>query len=529
MRRRVGLASFLSLVLLPWTASAQEADVSAAVDPDAEGAPNQVVLYGAMPGGLNVASADVIPKGAVQVSMLSGYGRRSGLLDPDHSFNRTLGGLAFAYGVHEKFSIGLTLDGRYDKHSGLMPGGDDGYVGDPRLLARFATGSGGTKVGAQLGIWVPGKDAPSVAGSAISVDARGIVSLAAGPGTLSFNAGFRLDNSAKSVDEVTRLSLEDRVSLGVSEYNAVFGGAHLMFPAGKAWVALEGSAEAFLGSAPAGSAELKRGSLIARGGASAGFHISDTLSAALFVQAAKVPGVQLSQVMNANIPLVPYEPIVTVGLGLQARFGGPKGAAPTFVEKDCAKRNPPDCPAVKVPLLAEVSGSVVDANGKPVVGARVTLKLKNSQVDPVATDDKGVYVFKGVRIGTSTDNVPELDESGVEVGVEVSSMKPGTATLTAVEQGANTVPPITLEPLLPPGQLRGVVRSLPGGKAVTGATITVTPGDGTASTAADGTFSLDLAPGQYRIKVEAAGLKPQELDVTIDPNGVAIKNIDLFK
>jgi hypothetical protein len=86
-----------------------------------------------------------------------------------------------------------------------------------------------------------------------------------------------------------------------------------------------------------------------------------------------------------------------------------------------------------------------------------------------------------------------------------------------------------MEPVLPPGQLRGLVRSLPGGKAITGAVITVQPGDVKGESDADGRFQIDLAPGQYKITVKAPGLKQQELDVTIDPNGVAIKNIDLQK
>jgi hypothetical protein len=165
-----------------------------------------------------------------------------------------------------------------------------------------------------------------------------------------------------------------------------------------------------------------------------------------------------------------------------------------------------------------------------VVGAKVSLGLKLSQVNPVFTDDKGTYVFKGVPIGHTMANRPTIEETAGEITVEVSSMKPGTATVAQLAEGSNTVPAITLEPVLPPGQLRGVVRSLPGGgRAVSGATVTVVGSDSKAETAADGTFTIDLAPGQYKIKVSAKGLKDQELDVTIDPNGVAIKNIDLQK
>ena len=58
------------------------------------------------------------------------------------------------------------------------------------------------------------------------------VSLPAGPGLLSFSGGFRLDNSAASVEDPLSLSLSDRVSLGVSDYNAAFGSAQLRIPAG---------------------------------------------------------------------------------------------------------------------------------------------------------------------------------------------------------------------------------------------------------------------------------------------------------
>jgi hypothetical protein len=551
MRCRWGFASFLAVLIAPLTVHAQEADVTAESSPDQGVAPSQAIAYGALPGGLHAPSAEVLPKGAVEVSTLEGLGRRSGLLGPDHAFNRGIADIAVAYGVTDFLSIGLSLDGRYDRHFGQLgdatkntmstipaaPNGktEDGYVGDPHFILRAAKGTGSVNFGGQLGIWVPGKDAPSIAGSAISVDVRGLVSLPAGPGLLSFSGGFRLDNSVKSVDDPMRLSLPDRVSLGVSDYNALFAGAQLRIPAGKAWVGIEGSLDAFIGGPPTATGtevqreSLARGKMILRAGATAGFHINEQFSALVFVEAAKVPGINDAQVDANNIPLVPYEPIFTGGLGLQARFGGPKKVAPTFTERDCAKHNPPDCPDVKVPILTEVSGSVVDNAGKPVVGAKVTLTLKNSQVNPTVTDDKGAYVFKGVPIGHTMAGKPTIEETGAEVGVEVANMKPGKATVAQVAEGSNKVPPITLEPVLPPGQLRGVVRSLPGGKAVNGATITVTGSDAKAETAADGTFQIDLAPGQYKIKVSAKGLKDQELDVTIDPNGVAIKNIDLQK
>ena len=528
MRRRWGLASFVCVVLAAPAALA-EPDEAAAVSASAPAepestAPPQAIVYGALPGGIHVATAETLPKGVAEVSLLSGLGRRSGLLGSEHKFNRAIGDVAFAYGVTDMLSVGLSLDGRYDRHWGLVPSGDDGYVGDPHINVRFAKASGANHFGAQLGVWVPGKNAPSIAASAISVDARGLVSIPAGPGQLSLEAGFRLDNSAKSVDNVMRLSLQDRVSLGVSDYNAVFGGAHLQFPVGKGWLSVEGSLEAFLGSPPAGDAKLAEGTLLLRGGATYGIHVSPVMSIVAYVEAAKVPGITASQVMANNIPLIPYEPGITGGLGIQARFGGPKA---TYIEKDCHKHDPPDCPAVKVPLLADVSGTVVDEAGKPIVGAKVSLTLKNSQVPATATDASGAWKVTGVPVGSSTDNKPAIEEPAIEVAVDVDGKKPGKATVNVTGGGAIAVPPIQLEPALPPGQVKGVVRS-PAGKPISGATITASPGDKKTETGADGTFVLDLAPGQYKVTAKS-GNSTQDLDVTIDPNGVALKEFVLKK
>lgn len=525
--RQWGIATFLCLALTAPAVNAEpasDATVGTSADAPRPGStdPAQAVVYGAMPGGIHVATAEILTKGVAEISTLSGLGRRTGLLGKDHKLDRAIGDIAFAYGVTDLVSVGLSLDGRYDKHWGLAPEGDDGYVGDPHVNVRVAKAVGANLFGGQLGIWVPGKNAPSIAPSAISVDVRGLVSIPAGPGLLSFEAGFRLDNSANSVDNLMRLSLQDRVSLGVSDYNAAFGGAHLQFPAGKAWVSVEASLAAFLGSPPAADAKLEEGTLVLRGGATAGYHLNPQWSAVAWLEAAKVPGVQASQVAAMNIPLIPYEPAFTGGLGIEARFGAPKA---TYIEKDCHKHDPPDCPAVKAPLLADLSGTVVDEAGKPVVGAKVTFTLKNSQVPATATDASGTWKAAGVPVGSTVDGKATIEEPAIEVAVDVDGKKPGKTTINVTAAGAITVPPIQLEPALPPGQLKGVVRSQTG-KPIAGATITA--GDKSTTTTADGTFVLDLPPGQYKVTAKI-GSATQELDVTIDPNGVALKEFVLKK
>lgn len=523
MRRRWGLSTFLCSVLAVSVASAQPADVVEGVTPTADDQPGpaQVIGYGALPGGLGAPSAVTLPKGMVSVATLGGFGWRSGLLADNHRFGRGIGNLAAAFAPHELVTIALALDGRYDKHFGIAPTGDDGYVGDPRILVRAAKASGNLRFGGQLGLWVPGKDAPSIAGSAISFDARGLVSLNAGPGLLSFSAGIRVDNSAKSVENPANLSVQDRVSLGVSEFNAVVAGAHLSIPFGKLYIGLETSLDLFIGSGdtPAGATEAHAapGPLV-RFGATAGYHVTPTVSVLAYLQGAKVPGIDAAEVMANDIRLVAYEPMITGGLGLQARFGGPK--KDTSIVKI-------DGPAIEVLETADVSGEIVDDAGNPVVGAKVTVKLKGHMGTGV-TDEKGVYSVQKLPIGKTVSGVTTLDDTAAEVSVEVDGKKPASQTLTLVK-GANQVAKLTLDPVLPPGQIRGLVRSVVTGRPLPGATISIAPGDTKITSGADGTFTVDLPPGQYKLTASSPGLKEQVLDVTVDPNGVAIKNIELSK
>lgn len=517
--RPSGIAAIFGLALAaaaapPASAQAPAGDVAAASsDDDKPPAASPRVGYGAMPGGLHALSAELLPAGTVELAALSGYGYRKGLLDPAHTFSRASGDLAIAYARLPYLMLGLSLDGRYDKHTGLAMN-DDSYVGDPHLLVRVGAPFGKLALAGQVGVWLPGKDAPSIAASAISVDARGMVSFDAGFATLTFDAGFRLDNSARSVEQT--YTIPDQVSLGVSSFNAALAAASLRIPAGdRAYVSLEGSTEVFVGSGAPGP--------IIRGGALAGVAVSGAVTLLCFVELAKVPAAGYSDAMAMqHLVLVPYEPAVTGGIGVQARFGGsPKRVATSQIIKN--ERPVP----VVVTETADVTGTVVDDAGKPVVGAKVAVKLKNNTGTAV-TDGKGGYEIARLPIGKTVDGKTELDDTGAEITVEVANKKPGTATLTLVK-GPNAVPRIALEPMLPPGQLRAVIINIANSRPVAGATVTIEPGGATATSGADGKFTVDLAPGHYKITVSAKGLAQQQLDVNIDPNGVAIKNIELHK
>jgi hypothetical protein len=524
-----GTAAILGLATALVSPAVDAQPVSPDVEASAEDAspPPARVGYGAMPGGLHTATAEVLPPGTFEVAAVSGFGYRKGLVNTGHTFDRALGEFAFAYAPARHFMLGMSLDARYDKHSGVMDpnapntASDDNLVFSPHVLVRAGAPLGKVMVGGQLCIWLPGRDFPSVDLSATTVDALALLSIDAGFGLFTVNGGFRIDNSGKTVNPSDdAFSVGDQVSLGVSNYHAALAGASLHVPAGRrAYVELEGSLHAFVGSGAPGP--------IVRGGAMAGFAVSDAVTVIAFLEVAHVPEVKLDGSTDPMSPSllvaqVPYEPMVTGGVGLQARFGGARKRLATSQ----IVRNERPVPVVVVET-ADVSGVVVDDAGKPVVGAKVTVKLKNNTGTTV-TDDKGAYTVDKLPIGKTVDGKTDLDDTGAEVSVEVANKKPGAATLTLVK-GVNSVPRIVLDPMLPPGQLRAVIINLGTSRPVAGANVTIEPGGVTATSDDKGKFQVDLPPGHYKLTVTARGLAQQQLDVNIDPNGVAIKNIELHK
>jgi hypothetical protein len=507
-----GLASLVTLASMP--AAAQSVDVTAVAS--AEPAPSIVLGHGALPGGLRAPAAETPPAGTFAIGLVGGFGFRDALLSEDHRLTRGVGDVAFAYAPGDLVTISLAFAGRFDRHSGLAPDGDDGYVGDPQLLVRAGKRFGRVRAGGQLGIWVPGKDAPSIAMSATSVDARGLLGIDLGPGTLALSGGFRLDNSLESVPQPGKLSAEDRVSLGVSEFHAVVAGAYFRLPLGaRAFAGLEASADVFVGSGAPGS--------IVRGGISGGVHLSPQWSALAYVQLARVPALDYADVMADRVTLLPYEPSVTGGVGLFARFGG-QDRAVTGNRQVTPNTTPR---VIEVIEYADVAGTIVDDSGAAVAGAKVTLRLVH-HTGTGATDEKGRYTIARLPIGKTVDGVTTIDDGAAELEIEVEGKKPRTTTLV-LAKGANAVPAIALEPVLPPGQLRAVVRAASTGRPLAGATVTVEPGGASAVADGDGTISIDLPPGSYKATATLAGYKKQTLDLVIEKDGVVVKNFELRK
>jgi hypothetical protein len=481
---------------------AADAEDGSAPTSEARSPEGPILGYGAMPGGQRVAAAEVLAAGSVGVSGVAAFGYRASLLAPDHRYGRGSGSLSLAYSPLRFATLGLTLDGHYDRHYGLRPSGEDGYVGEPRLLLRLAGQQGALGGGVQVGVWVPGKSAPSLAFNATTVDVRALASARLGPTTLSVNAGFRFDNSAKSVDDPSSLTPQDQISLGVSEFHAVLASAMLTLPFARGVVRLEGSLDQFIGR------DHPQGTL--RGGLSGGLRLTSSASLIGFVELASIADPRSQLMVDRTVPLIPYDPRFTAGLGFEGRFGATAPARKSYVTVDNARAK-----AIEAPKLAEVSGVVVDDAGLPVAGAKVTVETQE-KTGTAITDAKGAY------------RIAELPRGDAKITVELAGKKPSSTSLTLGE-GKNPAPQLAVDPELPPGELRGNVRARVGGRAVAGAKIIITPGDYAVTSGADGTFAIEVPPGTYTMTTSADGYATQSIVALIDQEGVTVKFVNLDK
>lgn len=531
---RTAWVSIAIVVMCSATAAAQATDGTEASDaagvapegvaapaapvPDQTSTPSPRMPAGpnGMPGGAHVGTAVFAPRGSFMLHAGAGYGRRSALLGADHRVSRGLGNFAFAYAPLDGLMFGVALDGRVDKHAGLAAA-DDGYVGDPRLFVRGGRQLGSLGIAGEVTLLVPGKDAPSFAARAATVDARLIGSYLARAAVISANVGYRLDRSANAVSNRSSLSVADQSSLGLSEFSALLVGAHAYVPFGLAYATAEFSADIYTGSGAPGPAM--------RGRLGVGYWVTPKLAVYGFGQGGKSDGVTASAIAAGLIPLVPYESTFVAGAGLSLAFGGPARKGFVVATTRCAHPENPDpndpadkdCPP-KVQATAHVSGQVRDDGGQPMAGATIAIAVADKR-GSANTDTKGRYMIGDLPIGDA------------KIDVLVDGKKPFSRGVVLVA-GANAIDDIVLETVLPPGELRGVVRAQSTGRPVMAkieiAATEKVPAKNV-TPAADGTFAIELPPGTYTVAITADGYAAQSISVVIPANNVLIKNVDLVK
>jgi hypothetical protein len=235
------------------------------------------------------------------------------------------------------------------------------------------------------------------------------------------------------VDDPHLFRPHERVSLGISEYNAIVGSAYVVVPAGKAFFGAEASTDWFVGGegGPPGP--------LLRAGVHGGLHLGQ-VSVLAFVELAKVPAIEEAELMADDFALIAYEPMITGGLALQGRFGGAgRAGRPSHVEVNAVKKD------VEVIEHAEIAGVVTDEAGAPIVGASVTARLK-AHTATGTTGPKGEYVLSRIPIGKTVNGTTTLDDTGVELTISVADRKPVQATASLVK-GRNQMATLALPPL----------------------------------------------------------------------------------
>lgn len=456
-------------------------------------------------GRLDVASR--LARG-VALATSAGYGYTESVLGAADRHHRLGGTLAASVVPVEWLALGGRLDGRYDWHS-TADGRDDGWIGEPHVLVRAGGQLGALGLAGQASLWVPGRDAPSVALAATSFDLRALASLrpAGSPVLLAATLGVRLDRSARSVTDPERMSDADRLALGVGEGPSLLTGLGMTAAVGRRLELLgEVTWDVALDDFP-GPLESPL-----RFGAGARWSATDTLGLQALVEvvASGRPAVE------AGGPLAPIEPRASVTLtailrsaSASDRRAGPRG--PVTVRPAAA---PPAVvpPAAEAARTGALRGRALDPDGTALAGARIRVTIGAAPPAEVVADEEGRFEATGLTEGDGTLRVSADGHDDTERPVRI-----------AADAAAEVE--VRLPRSLPRGQLRGSVTSIQG--VALAATIVVQPLGTQVACGAEGSFQVDVAPGTYTVEVTAPGFRPQQRRVVIEDNGVTILNVDL--
>ena len=296
-----------------------------------------------------VVTAAPAPPGLFLLSA-GGYGYTGSVLGAADAHHRLAGTLMLDGRPLRWLGVALRLDGRYDQH--VIPGqpGDAGLVGDPRLYVRVDRALGpALAIGARGGLWLPGRNAPSLDAAALTPELLGAVSYAPGDGrvTVSANLGYRLDRSARTATDAPLLGPGDRLALEVSAYDSVLMGGAASVRLGRAHAFVEASWNMLVG---AGSPRALASPIRVGGGVRLPLGPQLGLEALAEVSPSARPDV--SDPMSAPVPIPPR---FAVGLGLAYRFAGaaaPAGSAVLVTASPAppaAPAQPPAAPAATAP------------------------------------------------------------------------------------------------------------------------------------------------------------------------------------
>lgn len=463
----------------------------------------------ALPGIINVpvAGAGSVDRTGAALAASGGYGYTQGALGSADAHERFFGTIAGSLRPAPWLAFALRLDGRFDHDVDSAEGNSSGWVGDPRLFARIGTDlPGGLRIGAQLGVWLPGDKPPSIVFKATTLD---LVALAAyapvgSPVVVALHAGGRWDNSAASVPDAAQLSASSRLGLGINSASGVLSGVGVSYRVARRLELLGDVSADWLvgGSAPPA---LESPIVAALGGRwEANERGSVSLELSLEASPSQRPD------LTPPHPLVDVEPLFSAAFGVVLRPGASPAPSPP-PEPAPTEEATVETAAPPAPTSITLKGRVTSASGAPLAHAQIVLTPGTGEPRAAQSGDDGSFELPEVPFGASTFDVHAQGYAAVHRDLAVDA--------------ASTALSVALDAAIPPAQIRGLVRDF-AGKPVA-ATVVIEPLGTTAAVKADGAFEIEVKPGAYDVVITARGYAPQRRHVTVEPQGVTLLNVDL--
>jgi hypothetical protein len=455
-----------------------------------------------LPGLRRVGVIDRAAKpGEVSLAATFGYGFTEPQPNESGPHHRASGVLAGGVNATSWLAASLALAGRYDLHPKDAVGRDDGWVFDPRLAIRSGTVLGSIALGAELAGTLPGSESLSTSLDAATFDGKLLLGSVGGAFTFGSFAGFRYDRSAAAGTHAAQLRFGDRLALGLSDFNAVLFGVGGAYRVGAALLYTEASADVLVGKgAPSFGQSPLRASIGARQFVGPGFSFEGVGDIALSSRPTITPAA----------PLIPVEPRFTFLLGVRYEFGETARPKVTPAPPPPSVSAPVEAPK---PVDTDLEVEVTDDLGAPVKDATVEAEVGDKKI-PLQPDDDGKYRASHVPLGRGKLSIRAPKRKTIEQPIDLKSRAPLKLQ-------------VRTEPVLPSGQVRGLVRSYDG-KAIS-AKVSVEPGGQQTRTDAQGFFQIDVPPGKYEVVIEAKGYALQRRSVEVEKDGVLILNADLAR
>ncbi|MCB9555942.1 MAG: carboxypeptidase regulatory-like domain-containing protein [Deltaproteobacteria bacterium] len=458
-------------------------------------------------GVLRASTATTQPRGQVSIGTNLQYFRASNFLADGQNHARLINSYSLSFAAFRWLEAAVALHMTSDSSSGKQ---DELQVaiGDPQLALKGSYAFGKQlAAGLLLDLRFPagaGFFKPAGSAAVFSLAALGSYRFNI-PLSIHANIGVILDRSKNLFDDASQLSVAQRFAAQINSFHRIVSRIALEYDFRYASPFVELSLEPFIGADAPGFAD-SPGLLSLGTRLWATKHRSVQLLAALdigLIGVAKTSGLQLP----ANKFATPI-PRWNLLLRLSYRFNALPKAAPA---RPIVPTKPPEISP------ARLAGRVIDdQSGTAIPSARV--QIAGSAASSLAVDAQ-----------TGTFRSFALPPKRYVVIASAEGYQPRRITVE-LESGAEARTTLRLTPSgqTAPGTVRGVIRTL-GGKSVGRATILLPTLDRTIEASADGSFSLSLSPGEYKLIISARGFRTQRKTILVRGSTTVILNVEMHR